>query len=123
VKYTDDALRKFIQKVNQKDWFNHTIFISTADHCAWGAGKTELPVEKYHLPMLIFSPENIVPGVHNRLMSQIDIGPTLLGVLNFSDVAKCWDEVFVVIVYPRSYEKVTFILIFPNHYFHENTSC
>lgn len=34
--------------------------------------------------MLIYSPGNIEPGVMNRLMSQIDIGPTVLGMLNFS---------------------------------------
>lgn len=90
VKYTDYALRKFIVEASKKDWFAHTIFVITADHCASSAGKTELPVEKYHIPMLVFSPGNIVPGVQDRLMSQIDIGPTLFGLLNFSYTSKFW---------------------------------
>lgn len=90
VKYTDYALRKFILEASKKDWFNNTVFVITADHCASSAGKTELPVKKYHIPMLMFSPHNIMPGVQDRLMSQIDIGPTLLGLLNFSYVTKFW---------------------------------
>lgn len=38
--------------------------------------------------MLIYSPGNIEPGTMSRLMSQIDIGPTLLGLLNFSYTSK-----------------------------------
>ena len=37
--------------------------------------------------MLIYSPGNVNPGTMDRLMSQIDIGPTLLGMLNFSYVS------------------------------------
>jgi phosphoglycerol transferase MdoB-like AlkP superfamily enzyme len=90
VKYTDYALRKFILEASKKDWFSNTVFVITADHCASSAGKTELPVEKYHIPMLMYSPHNIKPGVQDRLMSQIDVGPTLLGLLNFSYATKFW---------------------------------
>lgn len=38
--------------------------------------------------MLIYSPGNIQPAVMNRLMSQIDIGPTVLGMLNFTYASK-----------------------------------
>ncbi|PZR05405.1 MAG: sulfatase, partial [Flavobacterium psychrophilum] len=84
VKYTDYAIGRFIKQASRKSWFNNTVFVVVADHCASSAGKTELPVNKYHIPMLIYSPGNVQPGVMNRLMSQIDIGPTLLGMLNFS---------------------------------------
>jgi len=88
VKYTDYAIGKFIREASGKPWFNNTVFVIVADHCASSAGKTELPIEKYHIPMLIYSPANIKPGVMDRLMSQIDIGPTLLGLLNFSYTSK-----------------------------------
>lgn len=88
VKYTDYAIGNFIKQVSEKDWFKNTIFIIVADHCASSAGKTELPVNKYHIPMLIYSPGNIQPAVMNRLMSQIDIGPTVLGMLNFTYASK-----------------------------------
>ncbi len=84
VKYTDYAIGKFIREASRKPWFSNTVFVIVADHCASSAGKTDLPVNKYHIPMLMYSPGNITPGTMDRLMSQIDIGPTLLGLLNFS---------------------------------------
>jgi len=88
VKYTDYAIGNFIKEASQKSWFSNTLFVIVADHCASSAGKTELPVNKYHIPMLIYSPGNIEPGKMDRLMSQIDVGPTLLGLLNFSYSSK-----------------------------------
>ncbi len=88
VKYTDYAIRKFFNEVKSKPWFENTLFIITADHCASSAGKTELPVNKYHVPMLIYAPHHVTPGKMERLMSQIDIGPTVLGMLNFSYKSK-----------------------------------
>ena len=92
VKYTDYALKKFILDATKKEWFTNTVFVITADHCASSAGKTELPVEKYHIPLLVFSPGNTLPGVEETLMSQIDIGPTVLGMLNFSYTSKFFGE-------------------------------
>jgi phosphoglycerol transferase MdoB-like AlkP superfamily enzyme len=88
VKYTDYAIGKFLNDARHKPWFDSTIFVIVADHCASSAGKTELPVNKYHIPMLIYSPANITPGKMERLMSQIDLGPTLLGMLHFSYASK-----------------------------------
>ena len=88
VKYTDYAIGKFIRESRLKPWFSNTIFVIVADHCASSAGKTELPIDKYHIPMLIYSPAHVIPGKMKRLMSQIDIGPTVLGMLNFSYTSK-----------------------------------
>ena len=84
VKYTDYSIGRFIREASKRPWFANTIFVIVSDHCASSAGKTELPVNKYHIPMLIYSPGNIESGTMDRLMSQIDIGPTVLGLLNFS---------------------------------------
>lgn len=88
VRYTDFAIGKFIQSVRKKAWFNNTVFVITADHCASSAGKEELPIEKYRIPLLIYAPAFIKPAVETRMMSQIDIAPTLLGLLNFSYKSK-----------------------------------
>lgn len=84
VKYTDYAIGQFIKRAAKQSWFKNTVFVIVADHCASSAGKTEMPVNKYHIPMIVYSPANIGTGVMDRLMSQIDVGPTLLGMLNFS---------------------------------------
>lgn len=88
VKYTDYAIGQFVKEMSKKPWFENTLLIIVADHCASSAGKTELPVDKYHIPMLIYSPGLIEPEVKDRLMSQIDIGPTVLGLLNFNYESK-----------------------------------
>lgn len=84
VKYTDYAIGQFIRHARSESWFNNTLFIIVADHCASSAGKTDLPVNRYKIPMLIYSPGFIGAGIMPRLMSQIDVGPTILGLLNFS---------------------------------------
>jgi phosphoglycerol transferase MdoB-like AlkP superfamily enzyme len=84
VRYTDWALADFLKRASTKPWFDDTIFVITADHCAASAGKTSLPVDKYHIPLFIYSPKHVAPGRVDRLMSQIDIPPTVLGLLNFS---------------------------------------
>ena len=84
VQYTDWAIADFLKRAATKPWFDDTIFVITADHCATSAGKTSLPVDRYHIPLYIYSPKHVAPGRVDRLMSQIDIPPTLLGMLNFS---------------------------------------
>lgn len=82
VKYTDYCIGKFLKEAKQRPWFNNTVFIVVADHCAKVAGKTEIPVNNYHIPCLIYSPSFIKPKIEERLTAQIDLAPTLLGLLN-----------------------------------------
>ncbi|GAB3550646.1 LTA synthase family protein [Noviherbaspirillum agri] len=84
VKYTDYALGRFFDIARTKPWFRDTVFVVVADHCASSAGKTELPVARYHIPMIVYAPGHLEPRHVDRLASQIDVGPTLLGMLNFS---------------------------------------
>jgi len=84
VKYTDYAIGKFIEAARQRPWFDHTIFVIVADHCASSAGKVELPVERYRIPLLIYAPALIDPQRIDGLASQIDVAPTLFGLLNWS---------------------------------------
>lgn len=84
VKYTDYAIHKFIQDAQHKPWFNNTLFVIVADHCAKSAGKTDLPVNRYHIPCIIYAPQLIKPAIENRLVSQIDLAPTILGLMNMN---------------------------------------
>jgi phosphoglycerol transferase MdoB-like AlkP superfamily enzyme len=81
VKYTDFAIGQFIEAARRKPWFADTLFVITADHCASAAGKTRLPVEGYRIPAIFYGPQIIRPGRDDRLLSQIDIPPTLLEML------------------------------------------
>ena len=82
VKYTDYAIGKFLEAAKQKPWFDETVFIFVADHNAGSAGKQDLPVDTYHIPLFIHAPAHIQPREVATLASQIDLAPTLLGLLN-----------------------------------------
>ncbi len=88
VKYTDYAIGKFIEEAKKRPWFDNTIFVITADHCASSAGKTNLPIHRYHIPMLIYAPKILIPQKIENLASQIDIAPTIFGLLNFKYESK-----------------------------------
>ena len=84
VKYTDYAINKFLKDAAKKPWFNNTIFVIVADHCSKSAGKTDLPVNRYHIPCFIYAPALISPSIEQKLTSQIDLVPTVLGLLNLN---------------------------------------
>jgi phosphoglycerol transferase MdoB-like AlkP superfamily enzyme len=81
VAYTDWAIGDFLRRARAKPWFKDTVFVITADHCASSGGLAALPVFRYHIPMWIYSPGNIAPGRFDGLMGQVDVGPTVLGLL------------------------------------------
>lgn len=84
VKYSDFAIGQLIREAATRPWFNNTIFVIVADHCAKSAGKAELPVKKYHIPLIIYAPGGqITPGRVTTLTSQMDFAPTLLGLLDW----------------------------------------
>lgn len=85
VKYTDFAIGQFLRDAEKRPWFRNTVFVIVADHCASSAGKTELPVQNYHIPLIIYAPGGqVAPGHIRALTSQVDYAPTLLGLLNWS---------------------------------------
>ncbi len=92
VKYTDYALRKFFEMASKQSWYKNTVFVILADHCASSAGKTELPVDKYRIPAMIYSPGFIEPQKYTNVMSQIDVMPTLFGLLNFNYESKFYGQ-------------------------------
>ena len=82
IKYTDYAIGEFLNQARQKPWFEKTIFVFVADHTAGSAGKEDLPVAKYRIPLFIYSPNILTAQEVSMLASQIDLAPTLLGLLN-----------------------------------------
>lgn len=84
VKYTDYAIGKFIRDARTKPWFKDTLFVIVADHCASVAGKTKLPVNNYHIPLIFYAPALLKPGHYTPIVSQIDIAPTLIEVLGMN---------------------------------------
>jgi phosphoglycerol transferase MdoB-like AlkP superfamily enzyme len=88
VKYADYAIGKLLEIGKKQPWFNDTLFVIVADHCAASARGIALPIKKYQIPLLIYSPAHIQPQRIDKLASQIDLAPTVLGLLNFSYTTK-----------------------------------
>jgi phosphoglycerol transferase MdoB-like AlkP superfamily enzyme len=88
VKYCDYAIGEFIRKASQKPWYKNTLFVILADHCAGSSGQAELPFMEYQIPFIIYNPQLIEPQKIGKLCSQIDVGPTLLGLMNWSYKSK-----------------------------------
>lgn len=82
VKYTDHAIGRFLREARTRPWFDDTVFVIVADHTSIGRGKTDLATARYHIPMVIYAPKWIAPRRVDTLASQIDVAPTVLGVLN-----------------------------------------
>lgn len=103
VKYTDYALGQFLKEAAEQPWFENTVFVITADHCASSAGKTEIPLDKYHIPAFIYAPGFVPAGGVDMLVSQIDLMPTVFGMLHFS-YESCFygQDVFAPAYKPRA---------------------
>ena len=84
VKYTDYAIGQFIERARSKPWFTNTLFVIVADHCAASAGRTDLPIKRFEIPLLIYNPFLVRAERIGTLCSQIDCPPTLLSLLNWS---------------------------------------
>ncbi|MCK3685119.1 alkaline phosphatase family protein [Maribellus sp. YY47] len=98
VTYTDYALGEFIKQAQSKPWFENTVFVLVADHCASSAGKWEITVDKHHIPAMIYNLPNVEPQKVDKLCSQIDVMPTLFGYLN-------WD--YTTSLYGKDISKMT----------------
>ena len=104
VKYTDYALKLFFELAKKESWFKDTVFVIVADHCASSAGRTELPLDRYRIPCLIYAAFLEAKRV-DTLASQIDVMPTVMGLLNFSYESKfLGQDIFSGFYYnPRAY--------------------
>lgn len=84
VKYTDWAIGDFLAKARTRPWFKDTVFVLLADHTSHGRGRTDLPPENYRIPVWIYAPGFVAPGRIDWIASQIDVAPTVLGLLNIA---------------------------------------
>ena len=114
IRYTDYAIGAFLQKAKTKAWFNNTVFIFVADHCASSAGKNEIDISKYHIPCIVYYPAENKPLQINELCSQIDLYPTLFKRLHWSYTSNGYGKDVLAAGYsPRvmlgTYQKLAYI--------------
>lgn len=86
ISYTDHAIRLFFEKASQQPWFQNTIFVLTADHTSESIDPEFLTdLGMFKVPIVFYAPGMPeLSGVDStRIVSQIDIMPTLMGLLGY----------------------------------------
>jgi phosphoglycerol transferase MdoB-like AlkP superfamily enzyme len=80
VLFTDDALRRYFEAAARAPGYDNTIFVITGDHRL-----PEIPmetgIERYHVPLIVFSPRLKQPARIRAVSSHLDITPSLLAFL------------------------------------------
>jgi phosphoglycerol transferase MdoB-like AlkP superfamily enzyme len=79
--YADWAFGDFIKRARGHKWFKDTIFIFVGDHGPRISGQAVVPVPSYRIPMMFYAPAHIKPARVDTLGSNLDLAPTLLGLL------------------------------------------
>lgn len=80
-RYADYAIGRFFAAARGRDWYRNTVFVIVADHGARVYGAADIPLNSYEIPLLILAPGRIAPARIDTLASQIDIAPTVMGLL------------------------------------------
>ena len=81
VEYADWSLQQFISPASQTDWFDNTIFVFIADHGAAIDVRYPVALNYHHTPLLFYAPKIIKPREFDCTGSQMDVFPTLMGIL------------------------------------------
>lgn len=86
ISYADYAISQYFEQVKNKAWFDHTIFVFTADHCGGNYRKDyQNEMGRFLIPIFFYTPGGQLPVKHDttRLIQQTDITPSILGLLNY----------------------------------------
>jgi len=84
VRYADWAIGRFFEQARQSDYWDHTVFLIVADHDSRVGGAQLVPLRHFHIPALILG-GGVAPRRDERIVSQIDLPPTLLSLIGVSD--------------------------------------
>jgi phosphoglycerol transferase MdoB-like AlkP superfamily enzyme len=86
VAYTDLALKKFFANASQQEWFRHTLFVITADHCALMTedNRDFRNLGFYEIPVIFYAPgDTSMHGTTDKIAQQVDILPSIMDYLGY----------------------------------------
>lgn len=88
VAFADDAIRQFMEEALKQDWSKNTIFVLLGDHGKIVGSQTyDMPLSYNHIPCIIYSPAlEDAPRIFSQFGGQVDLFPTIMGLLNRSYV-------------------------------------
>ena len=86
--YTDYCFQKFMEAARKESYFKNTIFVFVGDHGVDGNAMatyppawTEQRLSDEHVPLLFYAPSILTPSLHQETVSQIDVLPTIAGMI------------------------------------------
>ena len=82
--YADWSLRRFIEMAQEKPWYDNTLFVFVADHGAALDTDYSIPLSYFHSPLVFYMPEHLQAIENESIASQMDIFPTVMGILGKS---------------------------------------
>ncbi|CUI58705.1 LTA synthase family protein [Achromobacter xylosoxidans] len=85
VRYADWALGQFFDKARKAPYWDNTVFLVIADHDSRVYGSIPVPVRHFQIPALILG-AGIAPRQDERIVSQIDMAPTLLSLIGLDNI-------------------------------------
>ncbi|MBO6026217.1 MAG: LTA synthase family protein [Bacteroidales bacterium] len=83
VEYADWAIGRFMENASRQPWFENTLFVFVADHGAAKPFAYDVSLPYHHIPLLYYAPKYIAPCRTDRLALQLDLAPTLTGMLPY----------------------------------------
>lgn len=87
VEYADWALGKFLRLAAAQEWYRNTLFVFIADSGSHVKNSYDLPLSFFHTPLIIHAPHLLKePRCFNQIGGQIDLFPTVMGLLNLEYV-------------------------------------
>lgn len=84
MKYADFALGEFLKEAQTKPWFDNTLFVFMTDRASGNARTQSSTLEDYRIPLIIYGPKFVKSQKIETPISQLDVTPTLLGLLDFN---------------------------------------
>ncbi|MCE9680153.1 LTA synthase family protein [Shewanella sp. AS1] len=83
-KYADYAIGEFFKMAKSSDYWKDTVFLVVADHDSRVGGADLVPISRFRIPGLILG-DGVAASRDSRVVSQIDMAPTLLSLIGISD--------------------------------------
>ncbi len=91
IRYTDNVLRNFFEKIKREPWYNNTLFVFSADHTYDELSDHPTYLSKFSIPILFFIPSDTAhKDLFDFPIQQVDIMPSILDYLNVADSFKCF---------------------------------
>lgn len=91
MRYADWALGEFFREASKEAYFRDTLFVITGDHgFAVPPNITPMSLSRFNVPLLFYAPGQLVPQRRDTVASQVDIGPSIMGLLGNNDPTQAW---------------------------------